>query len=157
MSEGSNRNVNLNHLKVLIVDRKVLDGREEKEQLVEFFREKRDAAWNSYVLLCDGEMGNIFSGDLQLNTCLGIYLEDLVEGWTNLKSGTLIKVGDLMSQYYNGDEILLIPVVTLEENRPVVKQFAVVENLEWTSELSMEEVFDNYTELKILTDQKNAD
>ena len=61
MSEGSNRNVNLNHLKVLIVDRKVLDGREEKEQLVEFFREKRDAAWNSYVLLCDGEMGNIFS------------------------------------------------------------------------------------------------
>ncbi len=157
MSEGSNRNVNLNHLKVLIVDRKVLDGREEKEQLVEFFREKRDAAWNSYVLLCDGEMGNIFSGDLQLNTCLGIYLEDLVEGWTNLKSGTLIKVGDLMSQYYNGDEILLIPVVTLEENRPVVKQFAVVENLEWTSELSMEEVFDSCTELKILTDQKNAD
>ena len=80
-----------------------------------------------------------------------------MEGWTNLKSGTLMKVGDLMSQYYNGDEILLIPVVTLEENRPVVKQFAVVENLEWTSELSMEEVFDSCTELKILTDQKNAD
>lgn len=152
MSAGSSRNVNLNHLKVLILDREILDGQEEKDQLVEFFREKRDAAWNSYVILCDGEMENIFSGDLQLNTCLGIYLEELLEGWTNLKSGTLITVGDLMSQYYNGDQILLVPVVTVEENRPIVKQFAVVENLKWISELSMEEVFDNYTELKILTD-----
>ncbi len=157
MSRESSRNVNLNHLKVLILDRTILDGQEEKEQLVEFFREKRDAAWNSYVLLCDGDMGTIFSDEMDLNSCLGIYLEDLAEGWTNLKSGTLITVGDLMSQYYNADEILLVPIVTTEEKRPVVKEFAVVENLQYVSERSMEEVFANYTELKFLTDGKGAE
>ena len=157
MSRGSSRNVNLNHLKVLILDRKILDGQEEKDQLVEFFREKRDAAWNSYVLLCDENMEMFFSGDLDLNSCLGIYLEDLVEGWTNLKPGTLITVGDLMSQYYNADEILLIPVLAVEEKRPVVKEFAVVENLQYVTSRSMEDVFANYTELKFLTDRTDGE
>lgn len=156
MSRGSSRNVNLNHLKVLVLDRKILDGQEEKEQLVEFFREKRDAAWNSYVLLCGEDMGTIFSDEMDLNSCLGLYLEDLVEGWTNLDPGTLITVGDLMSQYYNSDEILLVPMVTVEEKRPVVKKFAVVENLQYVSERSMEEVFANYTELKFLTDRTDT-
>lgn len=155
MSEGSNRNVNLNHLKVLILEGTMLDGRENTDRLIAFFREKRDAAWNSYVMLCDGDSGQLFSGELELNTCLGLYLEDLVEGWTNLKSGTLITVGDLMSQYYNGDEILLIPIVCVEEKRPAVKQFAVVENLESVSVLSLEDVFERYGELKILTEKES--
>ena len=85
MSEGSSRNVNLNHLKVLILERDILESGEKKEELVTFFQEKRDAAWNSYVLLCDGGLDGIFSGELELNSCLGIYLEDLIEGWTHLE------------------------------------------------------------------------
>ena len=36
-----------------------------------------------------------------------------------------------MSQYYNADEILLIPVVSVEEKKPVVKKFAAVEDLQY--------------------------
>lgn len=149
MSQSSNRNVDLNHLKVLILDKEMLDGDKRKEQLITFFREKRDAAWNTYVLLTDGEMSKIFSDEMQLNSCLGIYLEDLLEGWHNLKSGTLITVGDLMSQYFNQNERILIPIVSVEETQPVVKQFAVVERLNYISEMTMEEVFENYDTLQI--------
>lgn len=149
MSQSSNRNVDLNHLKVLILDKKVLDGDEEKEQLITFFREKRDAAWNTYVLLTDGDMSKIFSDEMQLNSCLGIYLEDLLEGWQNLKSGTLITVGDLMSQYFNQNERMLIPVVSVEDAQPVVKTFEVVERLNCISEMTMEEVFEKYDTLQV--------
>lgn len=149
MSRSSNRNVDLNHLKVVILDKGMLDEEEKREALITFFREKKDAAWNSYVLLTDGGMSEIFSDEMQQSSCLGIYLEDLLEGWSNLKSGTLITVGDLMSQYFNQNERLLIPVVSVEETQPVVKQFEAVEGLKCISEMTMEEVFESYDTLQI--------
>lgn len=140
MSKASSRNVDMNHLKVLILDGRMLDDGVNAECLIRFFCEKKDMAWNAYVLLADGEMENLFSEETQLNSCLGIYLEDLLEGWENLKSGSLITVGDLVSQYYNRNGTLLIPVVSIEENRPVVENFAVVSDLCVTGERSMEEV-----------------
>ncbi len=141
MSKTGSRNVDMNHLKVLILDGRMLDDGTNTESLIRFFREKKDVAWNAYVLLTDGEMEDLFSEETQLNSCLGIYLEDLLEGWENLKSGSLITVGDLVSQYYNRNETLLIPVVSIEESRPVVERFAVVSDLRVMVERSMEEVF----------------
>lgn len=150
LSETSNRNVDLNHLKVLILDQNILEEEEEKEQLISFFREKRDAAWNTYVLLTEGELPEIFSEDTELNVCLGIYLEDVVEGWTNLKRGTLITVGDLMSQYFNQREELMIPIVTVEDKRPIIQEFMRVWKLQCVEKMSMDQVFEEYSSLKNL-------
>lgn len=143
MSKTGSRNVDMNHLKVLILDICMLDDGENTDSLIQFFRENKDVAWNAYVFLADGEMEDLFSEETQINTCLGIYLENLLEGWDHLKSGSLITVGDLVSQYYNRNETLLIPVVSIDESQPVAENFAVVSSLRVTEEMSMEEVFDS--------------
>jgi len=49
------------------------------EVLLSFFEKKTDAAWNTYVLLTEEPMQEIFTEKLQLPECMGIYLEDLLE------------------------------------------------------------------------------
>ncbi len=147
VSVSSNRNVNMNHLKVLVLDRGLMDGGAYGEDLVALFRENREISWNAYVLLIDGEMDRLFSEEVQTGTCLGIYLENLLEGWNNIKSGSLVTVGDLVSQYYNGTECLLIPIVSISENEPSVESFAVVDDLTDRGEASLEEVFASYDRL----------
>ncbi|MCC8150120.1 MAG: hypothetical protein LIO96_01310 [Lachnospiraceae bacterium] len=60
MSRSSNRNVDMNHLKVLILDAEMLDGGQNAEELITFFREKRDASWNAYVFLTERDAGSFF-------------------------------------------------------------------------------------------------
>ncbi|MCD8364211.1 MAG: hypothetical protein LUC83_00035 [Clostridiales bacterium] len=152
MSRSSSRNVDMNHLKVLILDGEMLDGKENAQKLIEFFREKRDASWNAYVFLTDIEMAELFSEKVQTGSCMGIYLEDIVEGWDNIKSGSLVTVGDLVSQYYNATERLLIPVVTVADGAPAVAGFREVENMTAGEERSTEEVFALYDSLVLYHD-----
>ncbi|MCC8029004.1 MAG: hypothetical protein LIO75_04275 [Lachnospiraceae bacterium] len=147
MSKVSSRNVDMNHLKVLILDSRMLDGGTNADCLIQYFREEKDIAWNAYVLLADAEMEDLFSDEVQINACLGIYLEDLIEGWEDIKSGSLVTVGSLVSQYYNENETLLVPVAGIEESQPVVENFAAVSGLRVTGEQSMEEVFASHDSL----------
>ncbi|MCD8217124.1 MAG: hypothetical protein LUD01_03620 [Clostridiales bacterium] len=154
MSRSSNRNVDMNHLKVLMLDAEMLDGGQNAEELIAFFREKRDASWNAYVFLTEGEMQNLFSEEIQTDTCMGLYLEDIVEGWDKIKSGSLVTVGDLVSQYYNATEQLLIPEVTVDEDTPAVETFRVTEGMTAGERMSMEDVFAVYDSLIIYGDTK---
>lgn len=154
ISINSNRNVDMNHLKVLILDEEMLDGGENAAELISFFREKRDASWNTYVFLTEMAMTDLFSEKIQTGTCMGLYLEDIVEGWDNIKSGSLVTVGDLVSQYYNDTETLLIPVVAVDEDAPAVTGFQVVENMAAGEERSLEEVFAAYDSLILYDDTR---
>lgn len=149
MSENSSKNVDFNHLKVLILDKSVLESEESREQVIAFFQEKRDAAWNTYVLLSDGSLDRIFSEDLSIQSSLGIYLEDLIEEWTNVRADAHTTVGDLMSQYYNRNETALIPIVSVEEQKPVIRSFEAVKNLNCMAELAQNDAY----EVMLLQDQ----
>lgn len=149
MSENSSKNVDFNHLKVLVLDKSVLESEESREQVIAFFQEKRDAAWNTYVLLCDGSLDSIFSEDLTIQSSLGIYLEDLIEEWTNVRSDAHTTVGDLMSQYYNRNETALIPLVGVEGQKPVIQSFEAVKNLNCMGEVAKNDAY----EVMLLRDQ----
>lgn len=149
MSENSSKNVDFNHLKVLVLDKAVLESEESREQVIAFFQEKKDAAWNTYVLLCDGSLDSIFSEDLSIQSSLGIYLEDLIEEWTNVRSDAHTTVGDLMSQYYNRNETALIPIVSVEEQKPVIRSFEAVKNLSCMADITQNDAY----EVMLLQDQ----
>lgn len=142
MSENSNKNVDFNHLKVLILDRAVLEQEVLRERLVSFFLEQKDAAWNTYVMLADGDMDELFSGELEIGSSLGISLEDTIEEWTNIKSRGRTTVGNLMSQYYNGNETALVPVVSVREQQPHITGFAVLDHMRCVSVLNQEEAYE---------------
>lgn len=142
MSENSSKNVDLNQLKILILDKSLMESPENCEQVIAFFQENREAAWNSYVLLTDGDMEKIFSEDLEIQTCLGLYLEDLIEEWTDMRAQSKTVVGDLMSQYYNRNETILIPVVRIEGKKPAIEKFEAVKDLTVVSELPTERAYE---------------
>lgn len=142
MSESSSKNVDFNHLKVLILDKNIFADPEAKEALISFFMEQKDAAWNTYVLLADRDLETFFSGDLEISSSLGIYLEDMIEEWSNIKSDARVTVGDLMSQYYNQNETVLVPVLSEVKKRPEISGYASVKRLSPFSVLDKEQAYE---------------
>lgn len=100
MSENSSKNPDLNHLKVLLLNPQVFASDAAMEALLSFFEKKTDAAWNTYVLLTEEPMQEIFTEKLQLPECMGVYLEDLLEEWEHVKHNSFVTVGTLMQQFY---------------------------------------------------------
>ena len=132
MSANSNKNADFNHLKVLILDQAILEDTTKTEQLLHFFQEEQDAAWNTYVMVTKEPLKDIFSEDLKLPESLGIYLEDLLEEWEDVRQGAQVTVGALMSQYYNRNETLCVPMLEIsdEEEKPQIRGFYVLFGLQ---------------------------
>lgn len=141
MSANSNKNADFNHLKVLILDQAILEDTTRTEQLLHFFQEEQDAAWNTYVMVTKEPLKDIFSEDLKLPESLGIYLEDLLEEWEDVRQGAQVTVGTLMSQYYSRNETLCVPVLEISdaEEKPQIGGFWVLFGLQPMGELSLRE------------------
>lgn len=141
MSANSNKNADFNHLKVLILDQAILEDTTKTEQLLHFFQEEQDAAWNTYVMVTKEPLKAIFSEDLKLPESLGIYLEDLLEEWEDVRQGAQVTVGALMSQYYNRNETLCVPMLEIsdEEEKPQIRGFYVLFGLQPMGELTLQE------------------
>ena len=60
MSENSSKNPDLNHLKVLLLNPQVFASDAAMERCFLFLKKKTDAAWNTYVLLTEEPMQEIF-------------------------------------------------------------------------------------------------
>ena len=99
------------------------------ETLLSFFEKKTDAAWNTYVLLTEEPMQEIFTEKLQLPECMGIYLEDLLEEWEHVKHNSFVTVGTLMQQFYERKGTVCIPKVVRQEEKLAIGGFAILEQL----------------------------
>ena len=142
MSENSNKNPDLNHLKVLILNPSVFASEDASEAVLSFFEKETDAAWNTYVLLAEEPMEQLFSGDMQLPECMGIYLEDLLEEWKHVKDNAFVTVGTLMQQFYGAEEMMCIPKLELQNGKLNIGGFAVLHRMKIAGNLSLQEGYD---------------
>jgi len=142
MSENSNKNPDLNHLKVLILNPQVFASDEAAQAVLSFFEKETDAAWNTYVLLTDEQMEQLFSENLQLPECMGIYLEDLLEEWEHVKDSAFVTVGTLMQQFYGAEETMCIPKLEVQEEKLNICGFAVLHRMKIAGNLSLQEGYD---------------
>lgn len=142
MSVNSNKNADFNHLKVLVLQPEILQDTKRAEALIAFFEEEQEAAWNTYVVLTEESMEELFSDDPDISESLGIYLEDLLEEWDSVRDGGLVTVKTLMSQYYNQNETVCVPVLELAEKKPQIKGFELLSALELKGELSLQEGYE---------------
>lgn len=142
MSENSSKNPDLNHLKVLLLNPQVFASDAAMEALLSFFEKKTDAAWNTYVLLTEEPMQEIFTEKLQLPECMGIYLEDLLEEWEHVKHNSFVTVGTLMQQFYERKGTVCIPKVVRQEEKLAIGGFAILEQLHLAGNLSLEEGYE---------------
>lgn len=142
LSENSNKNLDLNHLKVLILNPQVFASEDASEAVLSFFEKETDAAWNTYVLLTEVPMEQLFSEDMQLPECMGIYLEDLLEEWEHVKDSAFVTVGTLMQQFYGAEETMCIPKLELQDGKLNIGGFAVLHQRKIAGNLSLQEGYD---------------
>ena len=142
MSENSNKNPDLNHLKVLILNPQMFASEDAAETVLSFFEKETDAAWNTYVLLTEEPMEQLFSEDMKLPECMGIYLEDLLEEWEHVKDSAFVTVGTLMQQFYGAEETMYIPKLELQDGKLNIGGFAALHQMKIAGNLSLQEGYD---------------
>lgn len=120
VSENTDKTLDFHHLKLLVLDVSVVQDRQQMRQLLEYFRENENMAWNTCVAVMDGEMEVLFSDEISLERPLGLYVEQMLNGREDLKRSAMVTVKDLMNLYENHMDTVLIPQLNVEDGKPVI-------------------------------------
>lgn len=123
-SENTDRVLDFNHLKALVLDTSVLAKTGKMEELLAYFIENENMAWNTCVFVMDDASG-IFEKDMGLGKSLGIYLEELVQSRDDRKEKAITTIKDLIDQYAQQQGTALIPQLSVKDGKPVITAYRV--------------------------------
>ncbi len=70
---------------------------------------------------------------------MGKYLEAMLDSQKDFRQNKIAAIGNLMNQWHNQNELLLIPVLTEQGERPVITGYGAVLNFEYCGTLSVKE------------------
>ena len=105
--------------------------------------EQREAsARNTSLLIGSESAAKILSLTEETEGSMGKYLEEMLESQKDFKQNKIATIGDLMNQWHNQDELLLIPVLTEQGNRPAITKYAAILNFSYRGMLTVEEAME---------------
>lgn len=139
ISRENAKNMDLNHLKVLLLDQSILADEQHRRQLADFFLGTKEAAMNTYVMLTEDGLDDFFSGKIKIESSLGIYLEDMIEEWDEQKKSSYVTVADLLQQYYGSEQYLLVPVLSVVQKKPLVKSYVLLKQMKREAKISTDD------------------
>ena len=70
---------------------------------------------------------------------MGEYLENIYVDSNYYVEGQSSSIGELISHRHDSKETLIVPVLTAQDNRPFIKSYALVQNVDWIEHLGKEE------------------
>lgn len=123
-AQGDSRVPDYNHLKVLILGKDFVEDEKAMGEFLDFLEKKADVPRNTYVVVAEKpeEMMEAQGSD---GESIGNYLEQLFENVSKVKKKMYPTLGMLYQEKENHLETLLIPFVSVEEEKPVVKDYYV--------------------------------
>ncbi len=151
--ETSDKKLDLNHMKVFLVNRALLKDPKQQEQLFAYFLENESMAWNACIVVTEEKMEDLFVEEWTNEKALGLYLENLLKNRDDLKDKSVFTVKDYMSLYKNKNETRLVPLVTLRENQFFVDSYCILKRGEDVGTLSVKE--SDYARV-LMNDQKTV-
>lgn len=108
---GESKTIDYNHLKVLLLDKSIVQEKLEYEAFIRVMLEKEVFPRNTYVCICE-DKDAILSMEEQIEEDLGSYLEDYLK-----KNQThVVTLGDLIDDYCNEVEYNQIPQLEVKDN-----------------------------------------
>ena len=125
VSENTDKTLDFHHLKLLALDVSVLQNEQQMKQLLEYFRENENMAWNTCVVAMDGDMDVLFSDETSLEKPLGMYVAQMLNGREELKRDAVVTVKDLMNLYENQIDTVLIPQLMAKNGKPVLSDLRI--------------------------------
>ena len=110
---AGNKEVDYNHLKVVLIERSFLEKEAEVEDMLSMLEQEKEVPWNAYVMTTES-CDRLAQTEGKLDTLLGIYLEELLENTSGIDQKAYPTLGMLYEERANHLETLYIPFVDIE-------------------------------------------
>ena len=108
-----NKEVDYNHLKVVLIERSFLEKEAEVEDMLSMLEQEKEVPWNAYVMTTES-CDRLAQTEGKLDTLLGNYLEELLENTSGIDQKAYPTLGMLYEERANHLETLYIPFVDIE-------------------------------------------
>ena len=110
---AGNKEVDYNHLKVVLIERSFLEKEAEVEDMLSMLEQEKEVPWNAYVMTTES-CDRLAQTEGKLDTMLGNYLEELLENTSGIDQKAYPTLGMLYEERANHLETLYIPFVDIE-------------------------------------------
>lgn len=110
---AGNKEVDYNHLKVVLIERSFLEKEAEVEDMLSMLEQGKEVPWNAYVMTTES-CDRLAQTDGELDVLLGNYLEELLENTSGIDQKAYPTLGMLYEERANHLETLYIPFVDIE-------------------------------------------
>lgn len=108
-----NKEVDYNHLKVVLIERSFLEKEAEVEDMLSMLEQEKEVPWNAYVMTTES-CDRLAQTEGELDVLLGNYLEELLENTSGIDQKAYPTLGMLYEERANHLETLYIPFVDIE-------------------------------------------
>lgn len=113
---AGNKEVDYNHLKVVLIERSFLEKEAEVEDMLSMLEQEKEVPWNAYVMTTES-CDHLAQTEEELDTLLGNYLEELLENTSGIDQKAYPTLGMLYEERANHLETLYIPFVDIEREQ----------------------------------------
>ena len=110
---AGNKEVDYNHLKVVLIERSFLEKEAEVEDMLSMLEQEKEVPWNAYVMTTES-CDRLAQTEGELDVLLGHYLEELLENTSGIDQKAYPTLGMLYEERANHLETLYIPFVDIE-------------------------------------------
>lgn len=110
---AGNKEVDYNHLKVVLIERSFLEKEAEVEDMLSMLEQEKEVPWNAYVMTTES-CDSLAQTEGELDVLLGNYLEELLENTSGIDQKAYPTLGMLYEERVNHLETLYIPFVDIE-------------------------------------------
>lgn len=110
---AGNKEVDYNHLKVVLIERSFLEKEAEVEDMLSMLEQEKEVPWNAYVMTTES-CDRLAQTEGELDVLLGNYLEELLENTSGIDQKAYSTLGMLYEERTNHLETLYIPFVDIE-------------------------------------------
>lgn len=110
---AGNKEVDYNHLKVVLIERSFLEKEAEVEDMLSMLEQEKEVPWNAYVMTTES-CDRLAQTEEELDVLLGNYLEELLENTSGIDQKAYPTLGMLYEERANHLETLYIPFVDIE-------------------------------------------
>ena len=113
---AGNKEVDYNHLKVVLIERSFLEKEAEVEDMLSMLEQEKEIPWNAYVMTTES-CDRLAQTEGELDVLLGNYLEELLENTSGIDQKAYPTLGMLYEERANHLETLYIPFVDIEREQ----------------------------------------
>ncbi len=141
---NTNRLLDYNHMKAVVVGEEILKQEEALRSLLLAWEQREASARNCSLLVGGGSAAEILSLTSETEGSMGKYLEEMLESQKDFRQNKIVTMGELMNQWHNQDQLLLIPILTENGERPVITAYAAVSDFAYRGRISVQEAMRSF-------------